>query len=40
MMYRRHVSTEYDPENYLAIPNETDAYQSYNAEYDTQQDPD
>jgi hypothetical protein len=35
MMYRRHVSTEYDPEDYLETPNEADACQSYKAKYDS-----
>jgi len=35
-MYRRHGSTEYDPEHYLEIPNGADAYQSYKAEYDSE----
>jgi len=36
MMYRRHISTEYDPENYLETPNEADTCQSYKAEYDSE----
>jgi len=36
MIYRRHISTEYDPEHYLGIPNEADACQSYKTEYDSE----
>jgi hypothetical protein len=36
MMYRRHGFTEYDPEHYLEIPNETDKCQGYKAEYDSE----
>jgi len=36
MIYLRHVSTKYNPEHYLQIPNEADTCQSYNAEYDSE----
>ena len=36
MMYRRHISTKYNPEHYLQIQNEADACQSLKAEYNSE----
>jgi hypothetical protein len=35
-MYWRHRFTEYDPEHYLVIPNETNEFESYKAEYNSE----
>lgn len=35
-MFRRHMSTEYDPEHYVLITNAADACLSYTAKYNSE----